>query len=138
MATDPDKPTMLESKQEQAITALLADPNIKRAAESLGIGERTLHRWLDDPKFAREFRKARRQAFNITVGLTQKYSSLAVQTLAKIANDSTAPHSARVAASASLLKFAREAIELDDLAGRLDEVEARLSVKHVENTYGKD
>ena len=50
----------LDPKQEIALTALMNDPNIKRAAEAAGVGERTLHRWLDEPAFIAAFRRARR------------------------------------------------------------------------------
>lgn len=139
MATEGNRTeTALDAKQDQAIMALLADPNIKRAAESIGVGERTLHRWLDDPTFSRAFQRARRMAFNVAIGMSQKYAGMAVQTLAKVMADSSAPHSAKVAAATSLLKFSRESIELDELAGRLDDVEARLSAKKVDNTYGSN
>ena len=131
---DPDG---VKPKQEDAIVALINHPTVRLAAEAVGVSEKTMYRWLGEPDFAREHRKARRLAFTQAITLTNKYAPMAVQTLAKIANDTTAPHSARVSASAALLKFSREAIELDDLAGRLDEVEARLGAKHVENTYGK-
>ena len=47
----------------------------------------------------------------------------AVNTLAKIMADATAPHSARVSAASATLKFSREAIELDDLAARVEALE---------------
>ena len=129
-------PEGLQPKQEEALVALLNHPTVRQAAGSLGVSENTVHRWLDEPAFANAYRRARRQAFNVAVGLTQKYSALAIQTLAKIMSDDTAPHSAKVAAASAMLKFSRESIELDDLAGRLDDVEARLSAKSVENSYG--
>ncbi len=50
------------------------------------------------------------------------------RTLAKVMIDTTAPHAARVSAASSLLRFSREAIELDDLAVRLEDIEQRLGV----------
>lgn len=41
----------LSAKQRNAISALLVDGNIRSAAESAGIAERTLHRWLELPDF---------------------------------------------------------------------------------------
>lgn len=123
----------LQPKQEEAIIALLNQPTVKQAAAALGVGESTMHRWLDEPAFANAYRRARRQAFSVAVGLTQKYTALAVQTLAKIMTDPTAPHSAKVSAASATLKFGRESIELDDLAGRLEEVESRLSAAQVQH-----
>ena len=116
----------LDPKQEDAIVALLNQPTVKAAAESLGMSERQLHRWLDEPGFAKAWRAARRVAFAQAISLSQRYTPMAVQTLAKISTDQSAPHAARVSASTALLKFSRESIELDDLAERVEALEAEL------------
>ena len=131
-----NEPDGVKPKQEDAIVALINHPTVRLAAEAVGVSEKTMYRWLGDPEFAREHRKARRLAFTQAITLTNKYAPMAVQTLAKIASDPSAPHAARVSASAALLKFSRESIELDDLAGRLDDVENRLNAKTVPNTFG--
>lgn len=129
MATE--LPNNLTPKQEAALLALLNEPTIKQAAATAGVGERTLHRWLDDdPAFIAAYRKARRQAFGQSIALTQRYSPMAVQVLAKIVNDPAAPTSARVSAAQALLKHGRDAIELDDLAARVEQLEAEQ--KHAE------
>ncbi len=119
-------PDNLTPKQEEGLTALLNHPTVRDAAKAVGVDERTLHRWLDEPAFARAYRKARRQAFSQAISITQRYAPLAVQTLAKISNDQSAPHAARVSASTALLKFSRESIELDDVVERVEALEADL------------
>ena len=114
----------LTPKQEQAIITLLSEPTVAKAATLAGVGERTLYTWLDDPAFSRAYRAARRQAFSHAVSLTQRYAPLAVQTLAKIMADPKAPYPSRVAAASALLKVGRESLELDDLAQRIDALEA--------------
>src|SRR5262245_18148659 len=121
-------PDNLSPKQEEAIIALLNCPTVKKAAEQVDVNERTLHRWMDEEGFSREWRKARRQAFSHAISLTQQYAPMAVATLTKIANDQSAPHSARVSASTALLKFSRESIELDELAERVAAVEQPVGV----------
>ena len=116
----------LTAGQERAIIALMAEPSIAKAARTANVGERTLHTWLDEPEFARAYREARRRAFGQAISLTHKMAAAAVQTLAKVMIDTTAPHAARVSAASSLLRFSRESIELDDLAARIGEVELRL------------
>lgn len=113
----------LTPKQEQALIALLNEPTIERAAKTAGVGERTLHRWLDEPVFSRAYRQARREAFSQAIAASQRYAPVAVQTLAKIMADATLSVSARVSAATALLKFSRESIELDDLATRVDDLE---------------
>ncbi len=115
---------MLSAQQRAAVVALLSEPTIAKAAETSGVSERTLYRWLAEPVFAREFRKARRDAFTHAVSLCQRYSAGAVNALAKIAMDTSAPHASRVSAATNILKFGRESMELDDLAARVDALEA--------------
>ena len=115
----------LTPKQERAVAALLAEPTVARAAASIGMNDRTLYRWLKEPAFGRAYREARREAFAHAISLTQRYAPVAVHALAQITNDATAPHSARVSAATSILKFSRESIELDDLAARVEALERR-------------
>lgn len=110
----------LTPTQDAAIVALLNEPNTRKAAEACNVPERTLHRWLADPTFSAAYRKARRETFAHAMALTQRYAPLAVQTLASVAADKSAPHSSRVSASTAILKFSRDSIELDDLAARRD------------------
>ncbi|HEX2837063.1 MAG TPA: hypothetical protein VHN77_02940 [Phycisphaerales bacterium] len=123
-------------KQEAAIVALLNEPTVARAAITADVDERTLHRWLADPDFARAYRNARRVAFAQAIAVTQRYAPLAIHTLGKIMADQTVGASARVSAATALLKFSRESIELDDLASRVDELERSLGSKDgVGNAY---
>ncbi len=124
----PDDGTDALSKpQHEAIVALLNEATVAKAAEVCGVSERTLYRWLSEPVFASAFRRARREAFSHAVGLCQRYSAGAVNALAKIAMDTTAPHASRVSAATNILKFGRESMELDDLAARVDALEAARS-----------
>jgi hypothetical protein len=102
---------------------LLAEPTVARAAASCKVGVRTLHRWLREETFGKAYRLARRETFAQAVSLTQRYAGLAVQTLARVMTDETAPVASRVAAATSMLKFARDSIELDDLADRVEALE---------------
>ncbi|MCK6477372.1 MAG: transposase family protein [Phycisphaerales bacterium] len=119
--------TALEPNQEQAIVALLTEPTFKKAAAVVGVAEKTIHRWLEDPVFGAAYRKARRQAFNQAIAATQRYVPVAIQALTKITVDESAPHSARVSAASAILKFSRDSIELDDLAERIGHLEAQLN-----------
>jgi hypothetical protein len=73
--------------------------------------------------FDEAYRLARREAFVQAIGLTQRSSAAAVATLLRIMHDPKATWSARVAAATNVLKFARESIELDDLAQRVVKLE---------------
>jgi hypothetical protein len=125
MATN--KVNDLSLEQERAIIALLKEPTVSKAADETGIGERTTYNWLDMPTFSRAYRKARREAFAHAIALTQKYAPHAVQTLVKVMADPDAAAAVKVSAAVAILKFGREGIELDDLAGRVEALEQAAS-----------
>jgi len=127
-----DYPEGLTTRQENAVAALITEPTITRAAERCGISERTLHRWLEEPAFASAYRRARREAFGHAISVAQRVAPMAVATQVKVMTDSSAPAASKVAAAAHVLRFAREAIELDDLAERIELLEER--AKAVEST----
>lgn len=123
---DPDELTPL---QEKAIVALLNEPSVAAAARAAGCGERTLHQWLrSDERFRSEYKRHRRDAFSHAISLAQRLAPMAMANLAKIAADTTAPYPARVTASVAILRFGRESLELDDLAERIEKLEARIIV----------
>ena len=115
----------LTKRQEKALEALLNEPTVARAAQLAGVGERTLHAWLRQPIFTAAYREARRTAFGHAISLTQKYAPMAVGTLVKIMGDESKPPTSRVAAATALLRFGREAIEIDDIDERLATIEQR-------------
>lgn len=94
----------LSAKKERTLIALLNEPSIQKAAAAAEVGERTIYDWLKEPAFSAEYRRARREAFSQAIAMTQRYAPLAVNTLAKIASDMSAPTNARVSASAAFVR----------------------------------
>ena len=119
----------LSHKQSMAILALMGETTIERAATKVGTSERSLQRWMTQPAFQRAYRLARRQAFSQAIGLVVKYAPLAVSTLVQTMADANAPHHAKVSAATAVLKYGRDGIELDDLAARLEAIEASLNMQ---------
>lgn len=110
-------------KEDGALAALLAYPTIGEAAKAAGIGESTLLRWLQDPEFYERFMKARRQAVSHAVSRIQQATTTAVDTLAEVMQDAEAPPASRVSASKTVLDIAFKAVELEDLAVRIEALE---------------
>ncbi len=121
----------LSPKQEETILALLHEPSVSKAAAAVGAGERTVYRWMEEPQFRDAYHRARREGFRQSVGLVLKYVPLAVQTLAQIMVDTTAPHTARVMAASYLLRYGRDSMEMDDLAARMQALENAARDKHI-------
>ena len=132
MTTSDSSTPKMERKRETAIAALLVAPSIEAAAKSAGISEATLLRWLKDEAFATSYRDARREVVSQAVTQLQSSCGLAVKTLCDIAEDSEAPASSRVAAARAILDTSIKAVEIEDLAARIEMLE-QLTAKGGEN-----
>ena len=117
----------ISRKQDTAIGALLSRPTISAAAESVGIGESTLRRWLKDRDFLAAYRAARREAVSQAVAHLQGACSVAVVALTDISQDVNSPASARVSAARTVLELALKGVELEDLAVRVEELELQVT-----------
>lgn len=116
--------TELTAKQEKAIIALLDKPTIREAALSLNVGEATLWRWLQDPEFQRAYRAARRQVVEHSISELQAATSEAVATLKR--NLTCGNQSVEVRAAQIILDQSVKAVELVDLAERVEDLEQLL------------
>ena len=117
----------LSGKQDRALIGLLTEPSVEGAAVKAGITARTLFRWLNTPLFCGAYREARRQAVQRATGRLQQVTSDAVTTLHEVMTDAGAPAPARVAAAKAVLELAVKALEVDDIAARVQALEQRVS-----------
>lgn len=117
-------PTGLAPKQQQAISALLAHPTARGAAEVLGVHPATIWRWLQNPEFRQAYDEARRlvAAHNITA--LHVAGQEAVMCLLDLANSQQTPDNVRVKAAQVILDLGMEAARLDELERRIRAVEA--------------
>ena len=116
----------LSPKKQRAIIALLEQPSIQKAATVAGIGETTLHRWLNDKAFKDSFRAAKQQIVTQAISRLQSISGKAVTALVDILDDKNHPPSTRVTAAKAVLEMATKFIEIQDLQHRLEEIEKAL------------
>jgi transposase-like protein len=119
--------TGLTAKQQAAIVALLGQPTLKEAAQAAGINETTLWRWLQQPEFQTAYREARREAVRHAIVRLQQHASKAVDTLHDVMVDGGAAPQVRVSAARSILEYSMKAVEIEDLAARLEALEAKLA-----------
>jgi hypothetical protein len=113
----------LSPKQEEAILALLTNPNVEHTARAVKIGPRTLYRWQQEPEFDKAYRKARRDAFGQGTARLQQASSAAVSTVIKIMMDPNTAASTRLRAADLALTHGAKAIEIEDIDARVTELE---------------
>jgi len=118
----------LSRKREQAISALLTAPTVGDAAEVVGIGPSTLHRWLQESDFQTAYLMARREIVRHTTSVLQQASARAVYTLIDVMEDEQSPPSSRVAAARAVLDLAYRGREMEDLLARLDRLEGMRGV----------
>jgi DNA-binding MurR/RpiR family transcriptional regulator len=116
----------LSRKQEQAVAALLAQPSIAGAAKAVGIGEKTLWRWLQREDFRGAYQNARRRIVNQAIAHVQAGMSEAVQALRGVMNNKQAPASAKVSAARAMIDTGLRGLELEDLEARIEALEARV------------
>ena len=110
-------------KEDLALAALISEPTLGEAAKKVGISEVTLWRWMQDPEFQDKYRTARRQAVSQSITQLQKISSEAVKTLREVMNNIETPPASRVTAAKAVLELAIKAVEVEDLAGRVEALE---------------
>jgi hypothetical protein len=123
-----EKPgSMVTSKQEKAIIALLKEPTTREAAEAAGVSEVTLWRWLQNSEFRASYMEVRRVAVQRAIARTQAATSEAVETLREVMSDKSAKGSERISAAKAILDYAMKGIELEDHEQRLEELEAKLA-----------
>jgi transposase len=116
----------LSDRQRRAIEALLTSKSTAEAAARIGISARTIERWKRDPDFRNAYHAASRARLAETVGRLRSAAAEAVETLrAALQDDLT---SNRIRAASVLLDTAIKA-EIDDLASRVDALEARQQLK---------
>lgn len=113
----------LTRKSEQALVALLAESTLPAAAARAGVSEATIARWLRNPQFRAAYRDARRQIVEAAIGTLQGATSEAVETLRRnLTHDNG---NVQVRAAVAILDHATKAIELMDLAERVEALEQR-------------
>lgn len=109
---------------EQIISALVNAGSVRKAAEALDIQPKTISNRLQREDFRQMYAAARSEMLKESTVHLQKFSVLAVKTLADVAKDDEASPTARVAAAAHILNFAARYTEITDILERLEALEA--------------
>jgi hypothetical protein len=108
-------------REEAALAALLSEPTIRAAAEKAGIGESTLLRWMSEPEFKARYRASRRSVVESAIGRLQQAATQAVDALTRNLTCGIPP--VEVGAARAVLDQALRAVELVDLAERVEQLE---------------
>ena len=117
----------LTPKQESAILALLTEPTLEEAAKRAGVNRTTLFRWHQNKDFHDAYMKARRDSVRQAIARLQSKTTEAVDVLAEIMNNSAANDFARVGAAKAIIEYSIKAVEIEDLAQRVEELEGLIN-----------
>lgn len=117
----------LNRKQDDAIAALLSTSSIKNAAQTCGVSDATLWRWLQLPQFAAAYRAARRQVVERAISELQSACGEAVETLRR--NLHCEHPASEIRAAQVILEQAIKGVELVDLQERVEKLELMLETQ---------
>jgi DNA-binding MurR/RpiR family transcriptional regulator len=112
-----------EAKRDAALSALLTTRSVRAAARKCKLSEATLFRFLQEPTFKAQYRAARRELVETATAKLQAECTSSVTVLSQIARDKKAPPASRVAAARIIIEQSIKAVELMDLAERLERLE---------------
>jgi hypothetical protein len=88
-----------------------------------GVPMRSLYRWLKEPEFDAEYRRAKRMAFGQAVSRLQQGTSAAAAVMLKLMADPATPPSTRLRAADCVFCHAKSAIEIEEIEARVAALE---------------
>lgn len=112
---------------EQLVVAMLQHPALEKAAAAAGPSSSTAWRISKTPEFQEAFAQARRKEFDQSVSRLQYGSSAAVNTILRVMSDRRVPPGSRLRAADSVVNHAARAIQLQDLAARVEQLERMIT-----------
>jgi hypothetical protein len=119
----------LTQQQHATILALLKHPTYAAAAAAVPVDESTLYRWLRQPAFAAELRRARQLVTDEVVGEVGRAAKKALETLVECLDSEHDP--TRVRAAAIILTQALGVQAVANLEADMLEMRARLERRDV-------
>ena len=111
---------MLSPKKRKVLEALLKAPTQQEAARLAGVDTKTVYRYLQDPEFQAEYRKAVDGVIGQATKEAQAALSPAIQTLREIMQDVTAGSMPRISAARALLEFGLRLTEIVDILSKIE------------------
>lgn len=114
----------LTPKQLKLLKAMLICPTFEEAYRQSGIAKKTALKYRNNPAFKQAYRQAKRDAMDLVTTQLQQSAMEAVRVLKDVMTNEDTPPATRVQSARSILDNAYKGIELEDMAERLEEVEA--------------
>lgn len=113
----------LTPREARVVKALLVHALGETAAKAAGVGLRTLRRYVARPHVREALRRGALERLHGTTAALARHCEGAADDLGKMATGALEPNAGRVRACVAVLELAARAIEIEDLAARIDELE---------------
>lgn len=111
----------INRKQEKVMLDLLNGSTVTDASKTNKVSETTIYNWLQDETFKTAYRKLRRESVENSLAQIQQATTEAVETLRR--NLTCENPSVEVRTAQIILDNAVKAVELTDLAERIEKLE---------------
>ena len=93
------------TKKSKAIVALLSGKTNSQAAQSAGVTERTIYRWLSDPSFRSELSEAERQMIESATRQMSSLQEKAINVLDQLLESQDVSPQIRLSTAKSILRL---------------------------------
>lgn len=111
-----------DRRREPAALALACGRSATDTARACGVNRKTVFRWLQDDAFQARIRELRGEMFQRAVGRLSEVSGKAAGTLAALLDSQN--EMVRLAAARLVLSIGQNLHEIEDLARRIEDLEA--------------
>ena len=113
----------MTTRQKKALSALLTHSTHKEAARAVGLSDRQLRAYLQDPDFKMEYRKRLDMILDEATAAAKQAMTPAVSTLVEIATDKGKSDTVRIMAARSVLDAGLRMHDAVDVSDRLQALE---------------
>jgi hypothetical protein len=118
--------THRKKREEALLLALACGATVESAAQSVGLGQRTVFRRLADPEFRKRLQSLRGDMVQRTAGTLTAAASEAIRTLLSLLQ-SMSPAAVRLGAARTILEMGIKMREFADLEERLTTLEEQFA-----------
>ena len=125
-----------DRQREQLILAMLQQPNLEKAAASVGISVSTAYRIRKTSEFQAEYLAARREEVSQAIARLQHASGAAASTMVRVMVAPESPASTRLHAADKILVHAQKGVVVEDLGMRMTAMEQEVRQKRGEPCPG--
>jgi ABC-type transporter Mla subunit MlaD len=119
----------LNWRQRKALPLLVVNPNLAEVADIVGVTERTIFRWLNDPSFHIALRAAEGEAINAATLRLLALGDKAITVLEGIIDDQGEATNQRRLAAQAVLDYLLKLRELRNIEERIASLEAAIYIK---------